>query len=75
MNILGSFIFLIVLLIGLLVPILIGVYVYRDANRRGMNAVMWTLIALIAPSLLGFIIYLLVRSSYSNLNAHGAERP
>ena len=67
MNIIvGSFISLIVLSIGLIVPILIGVYVYRDANRRGMNAVMWTLIALIAPSLLGFIIYLLVRSSYSD---------
>lgn len=68
MNIIvGSFISLIVLSIGLIVPILIGVYVYRDANRRGMNAVMWTLIALLAPSLLGFIIYLLVRSSYSDL--------
>ena len=68
MNIIvGSFISLIVLSIGLIVPILIGVYVYRDANRRGMNAVMWTLIALIAPSLLGFIIYLLVRSSYSDM--------
>ena len=68
MNIIvGSFISLIVLSIGLIVPILIGVYVYRDANRRGMNAVMWTLIALLAPSMLGFIIYLLVRSSYSDL--------
>ena len=68
MNIIvGSFIFLLVLSIGLIVPILIGVYVYRDANRRGMNALMWTLIALFAPSLIGFIIYLLVRSSYSDL--------
>lgn len=68
MNIIvGSFISLIILSIGLIVPILIGVYVYRDANRRGMNALMWTLIALLAPSMLGFIIYLLVRSSYSDL--------
>ncbi len=68
MNIIvGSFIFLLVLSIGLIVPILIGVYVYRDANRRRMNAMMWTLIALFAPSLIGFIIYLLVRSSYSDL--------
>lgn len=58
---------LLLLSIVLIVPILIGVYVYRDATRRGMNAVVWTLIALFAPSLIGFIIYLLVRSSYSDL--------
>ena len=65
--ILSIFNLLILLSVFLIVPILIGVYVYRDANRRGMNAVMWTLIALLAPSMLGFIIYLLVRSSYSDL--------
>jgi len=58
---------LILLSVGLIVPILVGVYVYKDASRRGMNAVMWTLISLLAPSLIGFIIYLLVRSSYSDL--------
>jgi len=63
----GSFVFLIILSIILIVSILIGVYVYRDASRRGMNALVWTLIALFAPSLIGFIIYLLVRSSYSDL--------
>ena len=68
MNIIwGAFVSLIFFSAILIVPILIGVYVYRDASRRGMNAVMWTLIALIAPSLLGFIIYLLVRSSYSDM--------
>ena len=50
-----------------LLPILIGVYVYRDAKRRNMNAPLWTLIAILAPSLIGFIIYLLVRGNYSNL--------
>ena len=48
-------------------PVLIGVYVYRDAKSRGMNAVLWTLIALLAPTLIGLLIYLLVRGSYSNL--------
>lgn len=51
----------------LVIPVLIGVYVYRDANRRNMNAVLWTLIAILAPSLIGFIIYLLVRGNYSNM--------
>ncbi len=63
----GAFVSLIFFSVILIVPILIGVYVYRDATRRGMNAIVWTLIALFAPSLIGFIIYLLVRSSYSDL--------
>ena len=57
----------ILMIIVVLLPLLIGVYVYRDAKRRGMNAALWTLIAILAPSLIGFIIYLLVRGNYSNL--------
>jgi len=53
-----------VLLLAAAVFVLIGVYVYRDASRRGMNAVLWTVIAVLAPSLVGFIVYLLVRGSY-----------
>jgi len=48
-------------------PVLVGVYVFRDARRRGMNETLWTLIAVLVPSLIGFIIYLLVRGNYSNL--------
>ena len=58
---------LIILAVLLVIPVLIGVYVNRDARRRGMNAVVWTLIAVIAPALVGFIIYLLVRGSYPDL--------
>ena len=58
--------FMLMIIVALL-PLLIGVYVYRDAKRRGMNAALWTLIAILAPSLIGFIIYLLVRGNYSNL--------
>lgn len=61
-------IFLLSLLsIFLAVPVLIGVYVYRDAGRRGLNAVVWTFIAIVAPAFIGFIIYLLVRGNYSDL--------
>lgn len=49
------------------IPILIGIYVYRDANRRNMNAPLWTLVAVLAPTFIGFIIYLIVRSGYSDL--------
>ena len=63
-----SVLFLVVLIpLIFAIPILIGVYVYRDANKRGMNAVLWTLVAILTPSLLGLIIYLLVRNNYSDL--------
>lgn len=57
------------------IPVLIGVYVYRDAKNRGMNAVLWTLIAILVPALIGFIIYLLVRGSYSDMKCPKCESP
>ena len=72
----SSVIIMLPVLAGMFViPILIGVYVYRDAARRGMNAALWTLIALLAPTFIGLIIYLLVRSNYSDLTCPAcAER-
>lgn len=55
------------LVILIVIPVLIGVYVYRDAVQRDMNAALWTLVAILAPAFIGFIIYLLVRASYSDL--------
>ena len=66
-NVVVAIPLLILMIIVVLLPILIGIYVYRDAKRRGMNAALWTVIAVLAPSLIGFIIYLLVRGNYSNL--------
>lgn len=59
----------------LVLPILIGVYVYRDANSRGMNAALWTLIAALAPSGIGLIIYLVVRSDYNSLECPNCKAP
>ena len=61
------------------IPALIGVYVYRDAAQRRMNAALWTLVAVIAPMFIGVIIYLIVRGNYSDLTcpscaAHVAEQ-
>lgn len=50
----------------LVIPVLLGVYTYRDAKRRGMNAPLWALVAALAPTFLGFLIYLLVRGSHSD---------
>lgn len=55
------------LIIILGIPVLIGVYVYRDARRRNMDAALWTLVTMLAPVFIGFIIYLLVRGNYSDL--------
>lgn len=69
-------IFSLVVLVALLtIPIMIGVYVYRDAKRWGMNAMAWTLIAVVAPALIGFIIYLLVRGNSPDLQCPQCAEP
>ena len=50
-------------------------YVYRDANRRGMNAILWALVAVLAPSLIGLLVYLLVRGNYSDLRCPRCGAP
>lgn len=66
---------LVVLAALLTIPVMIGVYVCRDAKRRGMNAALWTLIAVAAPALIGFIIYLLVRGNYPDLQCPQCAEP
>jgi hypothetical protein len=36
-------------------------YVYADAERRNMPPVLWMLIALLVPNLLGFLLYFAIR--------------
>jgi len=57
----------IIFIIFVFISIQVGIFVYRDASRRDMNAMLWALVAVCAPSLIGFIIYILVRGNYSNL--------
>ena len=59
---------LIILFLFFIIPIMIGVFVYRDANERGMNALLWTIVAVFVPSLIGLIIYLIFRENYSSLS-------
>lgn len=40
--------------------LLIG-YVNRDAKRRGMSPVLWTIVVIVIPNALGFILYFLLR--------------
>ena len=71
----SSFLLLYIAIFVIAVPIAIGVYVYRDAGRRGMNAVLWTLIAVLAPALIGFIIYILARGAYSPVKCPSCAEP
>ncbi len=71
----ASFYLIFVVALFLVLPILIGVYVYRDANSRGMNAALWTLIAALAPSGIGLIIYLVVRSDYNSFECPNCKAP
>lgn len=53
----------------------VGVYVYRDAKGRRMNGGLWALIAIFAPCFMGLIVYLLVRSNYSDLRCPKCGAP
>ncbi len=48
-------------LIMLVIWIFVIVWVYRDAERRGMNGILWALLVFIG-NLIGLLIYLIVRS-------------
>ena len=48
-------------LILLVIWILVIAWVYRDAERRGMNGLLWALLVLIG-NLIGLIIYLIIRT-------------
>lgn len=60
------FIFLLGVVI-MAIPVLIGIYVYRDAKARGMEALVWALIAVLAPGFVGLIIYLVARRDHVKL--------
>jgi hypothetical protein len=67
MNMYLGFVLLIYAAILIGIPALIGVYVYRDAAGRGINRILWALVAALTPAFIGLIIYLLVRGSYPDL--------
>ena len=58
-------VFLLVFLCALAIPLLVGILVYRDADKRvDCNPWLWALIAALAPSFVGLIIYLIIRGDY-----------
>ena len=61
------FMMLVVVMINLAIPVCIGIFVYRDAKQRGMEAILWMLIAILIPGFIGLIVYLIARTRYSPL--------
>lgn len=66
---------LIAALFVLPVTAMIGIYVFRDAKRRGMKPGIWALSAMLVPGLIGFIGYLLERGKYASLLCPDCGRP
>jgi hypothetical protein len=56
-------------LLGFLVGLVVGCYllligyINRDAKRRGMSPVLWTIVAIIIPNALGIILYFVLRQA------------
>ena len=68
------------LLLGILfaigIPILIGVFVYRDAARRqDCSPILWALVAALVPAYIGLIVYLIVRNDYPQKPEYGGPQP
>jgi TctA family transporter len=59
-----SLMFLILPIIWFIIAIILCIWVYRDAEARGMGGALWLIIVLIA-GIVGFIIYLVVRKPKS----------
>ncbi len=59
---------ILILLASIAVPVMLGVFVYRDAKSRGMEPLLWALLAVLVPSFVGLIIYLVVRKDHIVMN-------
>jgi len=55
-----GFLFILLPVIWIIIGILLCIWVYKDAESRGMNGALWLIIVLIT-GLIGLIIYLVVR--------------
>lgn len=49
------------IVVPLIISLFIAIWIYKDAKKRQMNAIIWVLIAWLFPYFIGFIVYLIVR--------------
>lgn len=50
------------LMLGLAAKALLAIWVYKDAEQRGMNAILWCLLMVFVNVLIILVIYLIVRT-------------
>lgn len=55
---------ILVVLLPIILVIFIAVWVYRDAESRGMSGILWVLIVIFVPYFIGLIIYFVVRRDH-----------
>lgn len=53
------------ILLPYLLNIILAIVIYKDAEKRGLNGLLWALIVFVLPLLIGVIFYLIIRSSSS----------
>lgn len=71
-----SIIFIILLsILFCAIPAALGIYVYKDAKKRNMNAVLWAVVAVLAPSFIGLIIYLITRQDSPSMYCSVCKSP
>jgi|GEM_PF-300341 len=68
-------IFILLTLLVAVIPVAIGLYVFKDAKKRGMNAALWTLLSVLAPGFIGLIIYLIVRGEHPDMQCPACAKP
>ena len=56
----GIALYWIIILVWCVIGIILAIWVYRDAQSRGMNGALWLIITIFL-GLIGLIIYLVVR--------------
>jgi hypothetical protein len=57
----GRFLFAYGIFLLLFLYVLVVGYICGDSKRRGMNCVLWTLIAILVPNTIGIILYFVLR--------------
>ena len=47
--------------------ICVGIWTFRDAKRRNLNANLWTTLAVLIPFCIGFIVYIAINPKQSSI--------
>lgn len=51
----------------------LGLWTYRDASNRGLNAALWTAIVILGPNGIGLLIYFLVARKQNNVKCSNCD--